>query len=998
MGYSPGGGKQRVAQPHLHEHDFNAALGEVIRQLRATWRADAEAVVAERQGGILEARTKRSLRADVLLQPEDLQPVVMEVKFAPGAAVEQAAMERIEAQCVRNGRTIRTTFAVLAPASAKNWRNRDAAAAKLAAGAQLQYCAFIRRPIDSPGPPERWPETGFIPCTAATLAEAAAAIATPGHEIKWLANHIAVDIRGRASLLLGSTRPAIAQEITATTGQESPLYGMEIACCIWLNALLLQNKIALARQDDAICSVDQTRGFGGALYMNDVRQAWRRILDINYASIYEPAIETLHAGLNPPYANEVLGSFAERAKEIEEARLGPLNDIGGELFPKLTQDRKEAAQFYTRPEAAVLLAHLTIPDDAAPPGTAQSWADAEGLKDTRLGDFACGTGTLLRAGYQRIRALHERAGGEASGIHQSFMESCICGTDISPISYHLTASGLSAMDAMRDYEHNNIGMCSVKHGYTGALEFHLRDEIAELMQRNIRAAAGKPKTNRQGEQITARRGSFDFVLMNPPYSRTRGGQSTFDVAGLSEAERKLCQQRVRRQFKDTPANFQAGLASAFTVLADRKLRGGGRLGIVLPLTMAAAASWEKVRAMFARDYCRVTVVTYTADAGKQQAISEDTGMGELMICATRLCRRSADRKAAETPGMGLAVNLSQPPRHQAEAAVFALAIREAERSAGRGRAEGVLKVGGEKIGEWCSIALPENGSPWTAVGSRSNELARIAEALREGRVQFSSESNPWKLPLPMKPLEQVFEVGPTHHLIGHMEGREAIGAFEMQPFQAGEAKSHLALWKADAGSQTQLIVQATHYGIGRGSKKQKDRMKKLAGRLFYQRNMRWTSQALLAATTKENYMGGSAWTVLMHKSAGVRNAFALWSNSTFGMIVLWALGQRQQAGRAMVKIEALRQLLTPDFAAGTQAGERARRVARKHFPRLARLQLQPAGLGFADPARREIDAAVCEMLGVPRKYHADLQHMALLLAQEPSVNGGNRKILAALRE
>jgi len=977
-----------VNQTHLRERDFNAALGEVIRQQRAAWRGDAEAVITERQGGILEARTKRSLRADVLLQPEDLQPVVMEAKFAPGAAVEQSARERIEAQCVRNGRTIRTAFAVLAPAGAKNWRNRDEAAAKLAAGAQLQYCAFIRRPKDSPGPPVRWPETGFISGTAATLAEAAAAIATPDHEIKWLADAVAVAIRGKAKLLRETGNPIAVDRITAATGQDSRLHGMEIACCIWLNALLLQNRIAEAKHGEGLRKVEQLRSPCGVLHPCKVRAEWRRILEIKRASIYQPALETLDAALSIPQASEAIHALAERAADIENARLGPLNDIGGELFPKLTQDRKEAAQFYTRPEAAVLLAHLTIPDDAAPPGTAQSWADAEGLKDTRLGDFACGTGTLLRAGYQRIRALHERAGGEASGIHQSFMESCICGTDISPISYHLTASGLSAMDAMPDYGHNNIGMCSVKRGRTGALEFHLRDEIAELMHQKLRA----------GEQITARSGSFDFVLMNPPYSRTRKGQSAFDVAGLGEAERKLCQQRARRQFKDTAANFQAGLGSAFTVLADRKLRGGGRLGIVLPLTMSAAASWEKVRAMFARDYCRVTVVTYTADAGKQQAISEDTGMGELMICATRLCRRSADRKAAETPGMGLAVNLSQPPRHQAEAAVFALAIREAERSAGRGRAEGVLKVGGEKIGEWCSIALPENGSPWTAVGSRSNELARIAEALREGRVQFSSESNPWKLPLPMKPLEQVFEVGPTHHLIGHMEGREAIGAFEMQPFQVGEAKSHLALWKADAGSQTQLIVQATHYGIGRGSKKQRDRMKKLAGRLFYQRNMRWTSQALLAATTKENYMGGSAWTVLMHKSAGVRNAFALWSNSTFGMIVLWALGQRQQAGRAMVKIRALHQLLTPDFAAKTQAGERARRVARKHFPRLARLQLQPAGLGFADPARREIDAAVCEMLGVLRKYHADLQHMALLLAQEPSVNGGNRKILAALRE
>jgi len=151
------------------------------------------------KAAVLEAQGKRSLRADVLLQPEDLQPVAIEVKFAPGAGVEQDAIERIEKQCARNGRTIRTAFAVLAPASAKTWRNRGEAAAKLAKGARLQYCAFIRRPKGSPGPPERWPETGFIPCTAATLAEAAAAIATPGHEIKMLAEAAAAAIRAKAN-------------------------------------------------------------------------------------------------------------------------------------------------------------------------------------------------------------------------------------------------------------------------------------------------------------------------------------------------------------------------------------------------------------------------------------------------------------------------------------------------------------------------------------------------------------------------------------------------------------------------------------------------------------------------------------------------------------------------------------------------------------------------------------------------------------------------------
>jgi len=976
-----------VAQPHLHRRDFNAALGEVIRQQRAAWRADAESVIAGRQGGILEAQGKRSLRADVLLQPEDLQPVAIEVKFAPGAGVEQDAIERIEKQCARNGRTIRTAFAVLAPASAKTWRNRGEAAAKLAKGARLQYCAFIRRPKGSPGPPERWPETGFIPCTAATLAEAAAAIATPGHEIKMLAEAAAAAIRAKANRLLQTGKPAATNGIAAATGQASRLHGMEIACCIWLNALLLQNKIADDKREEGLRKVEQLRNPRGALQAHKVREEWNRILKLNCASIYQPALETLDAGLSAAHASEALRALAGQAEAIEEARLGPLNDIGGELFPKLTQDRKEAAQFYTRPDAAVLLAHLTIPDDAAPPGTAENWADAEGLRDTRLGDFACGTGTLLRVGYRRIRALHERAGGDASQIHRHFMERCICGTDISPISHHLTASGLSAMDAMRDYQHN-IGMCSVKHGRTGALEFYLRDEAAELMQQNLRA------------QLTAPNGSFDFVLMNPPYSRTRKGQSAFDVAGLSEAERKLCQRRARRQFKNSAANFQAGLASAFTVLADRKLRGGGRLGIVLPLTMAASPTWKKVRAMFARDYCRVTVVAYAAEEGKWQAISEDTGMGEVMICATRLCRRAADRKAGERPGMALAVNISQPPRHQAESAEFASAIREAERRAGGGQTEGLLKIGNEKTGEWRRMALSKDGAPWSAVGSGSSKLVRIAEGLCAGRVLFPSSDAEWKLPLPLKPLENVFEIGPTHDLIGHpaktKAGEDTRGAFEMHPLPAGEVKMHPSLWKADSKAQTQLIVAATHYGIGTETAERQEKMKKLAGRLFYQRNMRWTSQALLAATTKENCMGGSAWTALMHKNTGVRNACALWSNSTFGMMILWALGQRQQAGRAMVKIEALRQLLTPDFAAKTRAGERAREVAQKHFPRLARLPLQAAGLGFADPARREIDSAVCEMLGIPRKHHADLQRMALLLAREPSVNDGNRKILAAL--
>ena len=48
---------------------------------------------------------------------------------------------------------------------------------------------------------------------------------------------------------------------------------------------------------------------------------------------------------------------------------------------------------------------------AHPPGGAD-WGDAETLAGAQIGDFACGTGTLLSAAYQRMSLLHELHGGD----------------------------------------------------------------------------------------------------------------------------------------------------------------------------------------------------------------------------------------------------------------------------------------------------------------------------------------------------------------------------------------------------------------------------------------------------------------------------------------------------------------------------------------------------------------------------------------------------------
>ena len=60
--------------------------------------------------------------------------------------------------------------------------------------------------------------------------------------------------------------------------------------------------------------------------------------------------------------------------------------------------------------------------------------------------------------------------------------------------------------------------------------------------------------------------------------------------------------RINELGKGTCYHGNAGIASAFVALADRKLKRGGILALVLPLSAAAGLSWQGFRRMLAADY------------------------------------------------------------------------------------------------------------------------------------------------------------------------------------------------------------------------------------------------------------------------------------------------------------------------------------------------------------------------------------------------------------
>ena len=725
---------------------------------------------------------------------------------------------------------------------------------------------------------------------------------------------------------------------------------------------------------------------------------WREVNQRNWNSVFEPAIDVLRLSstFNLSETSRMLFKLICATQQIETAQLGLHISVGAELFPKLSEDRKQAAAFYTQPATAELLANLTI---ARSPLTADQWKDADLFRKRRLSDLACGTGTLLRAGYRRVATLHEQAGGTSESLgrlHANAMEGGLIGTDISPIAAHLTSSSLAALGYGAPYGDTQIGWIDVGggKGQTGSLEYFATQKIVDLFNVGSGKSTGNDHTGENSVAVPD--ASLDWILMNPPYSRTRGGQSVFDVAGLSDTERRACQKRWRVLVKSEPVNNQAGLAASFLALARRKCKPGGRIGFVLPLSAAFAESWAITRRMMEEEFEDIVAIAIASgQALGRRALSADTGMEEMLLIATK--RANHGPNGEPISNRIHCITLREPVLRAGEAGEVARVIQDAIKNVQGPTASYPVRVGDDEIGQICKFTPKVSGTPWSSLGVLHADLALAANALLEGELLFNGHAVP--IGMPMSPMKELFEIGPTHDLIGHLSGKDPRGAFEFNPvFDPVDAIGpDRALWKADSRTQKCLVVPLTHKGsapVGVGSKEKREAMRQSRSTLFYARNMRWTSQALLAATTTHTGMGGPTWTSLRHEDKRVFKAFALWANSTLGFLVHWTQGQRTHSGRARTQMKALANIPCPRL---DQIPEAQLDQAGLAFDALSDKELLPACQAHADEVRKKIDQTVLEMLNLDREGILEtLEKLRWLWCNEPSVHGQNRKALALL--
>ena len=137
---------------------------------------------------------------------------------------------------------------------------------------------------------------------------------------------------------------------------------------------------------------------------------------------------------------------------------------------------------------------------------------------------------------------------------------------------------------------------------------------------------------------------YDLVIMNPPFTRnvTREGESANKVAaafaafGASDADQRQMAKRMETLTKDTCYHGNAGMASAFAALAHRKIRSGGVLALVLPMSATVGLAWHSFRQMVADYYTGLTIFTIAAADDDDLSFSSDTGMAECLVVARKL--------------------------------------------------------------------------------------------------------------------------------------------------------------------------------------------------------------------------------------------------------------------------------------------------------------------------------------------------------------------------
>ena len=721
----------------------------------------------------------------------------------------------------------------------------------------------------------------------------------------------------------------------------------------------------------------------------EVLAAWDDILGINYWAIFAIAKDILEQ-LPSADAAVILRRLRDTAQSVNATGVDNAHDLTGRIFQRLIADRKYLATFYTLPASAALLARLAV---AKMEGV--DWSSAEAIGKLRIGDFACGTGALLSAVYEQVAARHERAGGDVQALHKVMMEEVLYGCDVMPSAVHITGSTLSGVEPSVLFNKSRLytmpyGRMTDDSVMIGSLELLQASNILTLFN----ASDPAMRTGSAGEETAAQiyaevpDNGYDLVIMNPPFTRPSSDWEGSDRAedyikhfrGLSTGlvAQKDMAKSLSRKTKDTCYHGYAGIASAFAALAHRKIKPGGVLALVLPLSATSGLSWEDFREMIGNNYADLTVLTIAGADGDALSFSADTGMAECLVVARRLNPKETVQDRAYF------VSLQRRPQSFAHASSIAGGLLDGSlvRKIEDGPYGGTpLAVGEESAGQKITAPRVDDGERWGAVRVRDYSLAQTAYSLSDSKLWMPRMASPVEL--------KTAALGDVGRRGWHdMNIAGTPGPFTKEP--PSPTSTYPSLWSHNAKKETRMVCAPDFSLLVKpGLEDRAAKAWSTASRGHVNRDFRFNSQPLAAAFTEQESLGGVAWPNVRFLDDRFDYGFTLWSNSTLGLLLYWWHSNRQQSGRGRTTIRAVESLPILDLRVLTES---QLSTAENIFNEFRDLELKPAYLADADPNRALLDRRViCDLLGFDEDTYAAVRRLSAKWCAEPSVHGGKAR-------
>ena len=962
--------------PNQHETTITNHLVNILRNMRHGWEVETA----------VHAFIKGNNELDAIVIERGREPIGIEAKFATTTnaknlikQAETRLVHELEAEYYTASETLNNVMAILYPDRFKTMSGREITP-QLHEADDLQY-KLVSTLRDTA---EHFPENGWATGTVGDIANALHVGAIPNSQLEQAAEDMELSINRAASLLENAITEhrAIGTKIESILHQEVfskdendeeekfNIQTLRMAALIITDAFVFQSSLAGKAE---MTSVRSLRQLLPTIDYADVIADWNTILKVNYRPIFENARDIVDAlATDDRLIKSILTLLCEAARDLVDTGIAQIHELSGMVFQKLITDRKYVKANYTLPESAILLSTLVMPE--LPKG-----------KLPKVADFACGTGALLNGVYQRILSLYEQQGGNGRDIHKNMIENKIGGSDIMPNATHLTMASLASTYAELKIRRTRI--ITAPYGKQdngtyaiGALDWLDNTPVFKGMDTQAQQLGGTENVAVETQHVF-KHGEFDIVVQNPPFTKpgTDQGSSipktTFQGSERPEEDKKAMQAALRN--KDSRvAHGLSGLASYFVDLADRKLKQDGTMGFIMPATILTSSTMKKMRDMLASEYHKVAIITIAEAKTENAAFSADTNMAECIVVA---------KKGIDTDtGRGKFVCLNRRPESVLEAVEIANYIN---RNSSSRRLEDapnggdIIRIGNDIVGQMLNCPLLP-GEGWGVSRIQSMALIQSAYSMQKGILHLPMQIT--NVNVPMCRVEDIAQVG------WHPEsvyGKD--GPFDMVKGDAN-GDGYLCLWNLNSETQRSMLVNPDSKGIPRrNTKVLLSKILTKNSRAHYNLYLRFNANSTLVLLTEKSSVGVNRLPNVAFEDPQHEIAFALWCNSTLGLMCHWIHSGKQQSGRGILTLNTLATTPTLDVRA---LSETALTNTELVFDRLKYKRMLPFNECVHDPVRQELDTyLLTKVLGIKDiGVLTAMQTLREMLCAEPSIHGGKK--------